>query len=133
MKLYREARIKDKAKISAHYKKHVLQPGEKFDKQNPKFPNMSIKDYLDAGEELSLEHAESIGSNSDIVGWVIEDHGELRNMKFRKSSKFVAGYSDVCIYESDFSDIENTFMLVKPSRLTKYEALYYCDLGNYHN
>lgn len=128
-----EARIKDANKILDHYNNHVLKPGEQFNSQNPKFPYMPVDDYLDAGEELSLEHAEPIGSSADVVGWVIYDHNEFRNLKFRKTSKFMSGYSDVCIYQTDFSDIENTFMLVKPSRLSKYEKLYYCDLGNFNN
>lgn len=128
-----EARIKDPRKILQHYQSHVLAPDEQFNPNNPKFPNMSVEEYLDAGEVLSLEHADPMGSNSDIVGWVIYDHNDYRNMKFRKNSLFMPGYSDVCIYKTDFSDIENTFMLCKPSRIHKYEQLYYCDLGNYGN
>ena len=121
--------------IESHYQRHVLAPHEAFDTQDPKFPYMTVDEYLDAGEELSLEHAEPMDSSANVVGCVIYDpqKDQYRNLKFRKQSKFKPGYSDVVIYDTDFDDFAQSFMLVKPSRLEKYKKQYFCDLGNYNN
>lgn len=81
-----EATFMNPSNLTSHYLSHVLQPGEKFNPSDPKFPPMTKKEYADYAEKLSLEKAgksDDYNTSTKVIGWEVEDG---RKVKFRKRS-----------------------------------------------
>ena len=113
-----------------HYFKHVLMPGERFNPEDPKFPYMSEEDYVNEAKELTLQSADKINSNSNIVGFVLQNYNDIKKIiKIRWPSKWDINYADIVIY-NDNDSVEDiyTFFLGKLDRLGKYESQYVYDL-----
>ena len=121
--------------LKRHYKDHVLKPGEKFNKNNPKFPsNMTIEDYERAAEELADEPATAmwdVDNAEGVVGWVLHHGNDRTNriVKIRKHSKFVPGFYDVVLYVDNKDDNQIfSFMCGKPSNMANWAYDYQYDL-----
>lgn len=106
--------------------KRVVSYNEVFDRNNPKFPNMTKEEYFKAAEELSLEPYGDPGSNSDVIGFISTDKRgrDERAVKIRKVSKFNPNYSDLVIYIDDEGYTPDnasvsTFMLARNKRVEK--------------
>lgn len=123
IKLYNDRSVEDF--LHRRYPDKTIEDSyEIFDKNNPKFPNMTKDDYYDAAEELSLAQYGDPGSNSDIIGFISTDKRgrDERAVKIRKVSKFNPDYSDLVIYIDDEgynpgNAPVNTFMLAKRKRV----------------
>ncbi len=114
-----EATFLNAANLDRHYQKHVLQPGEVFNPDDPKFPHMSKEDYANRAETLSLVPAgDSEDRSSHIIGFEIEDG---RRVKIHKRSPFYPRdrFCEVVMYVED----ENrgteiiSYMLGRPGKL----------------
>lgn len=104
--------------------KRVISYDEIFDRNNPKFPNMTEDEYFNAAEELSLAQYGDPGSNSDVIGFISTDKRgkDERAVKIRTVSKFNPAYSDLVIYIDDEGYTPdnasvNTFMLARRKRV----------------
>ncbi len=122
-----EARFNEEDLIR-HYDEHVLKYGEAFDPNDPKFPTMSITQYGDKAEELSLEDFDPMYDMDDVknsvtgvLGFITqkEDRKEPTRVKIRIDSEMVHGYSDIVVYHED--DVLGhdvvTFFLMKKYRI----------------
>lgn len=121
--------------LKKHFNSHVLKKGEKFDKNDPKFPSdMTIQQYAKEAEELADEPAAAMWDvdNSDgVVGWVLHHGNDRTNriIKIRKHSKFVPGFYDVVLYVDNKDDNQIfSFMLGRPSNMSNWAYDYQYDL-----
>lgn len=129
-----EATFKGKAHLEEHFDEHVLKENESFNPANPKFPHsMTIQDYYNAAEELSLEKAgNSEDRHSEVIGWVNNRPGwpYPRKIKIRRHSKWNPGYRDVVVYVDDEKSGDNviTFYLGKSKVLFREKQHYLSEL-----
>lgn len=129
-----EATFKGKAHLEKHFNAHVLKENEQFDSNNPKFPhNMTIKDYYNEAEKLSLEKAgNSEDKHSEVVGWVNNKSGwpHPRKIKIRRHSKWDSSCRDVVVYVDDEKTGNNviTFYLGQPRVLFREKQYYLSEL-----
>lgn len=115
-----EATFDNYKNLLKHYQAHVLQPGEKFDENNPKFPYMSIHEYAERAKILSLEKAgTSEDRDSPIIGFEIEDGRKVKIKK--RSNLFSRGrYPEIVMYVTDDEkhyDAIITYYLGRPTKL----------------
>lgn len=108
-----------------HYGQHVLFGDELFDREDPKFPYMSMDEYDTGAHELSSHKADSIFSDSLYIGGKLND-GRL--VKIRTKSKYKPGYIDVVIYTDKPDEQVYTFMLARKSKIYKYRRQVVDDL-----
>lgn len=110
-----------------HYKKHVLSEGEKFSPENPKFPYMSMREYADRAEQLSLAPHKEIHNASEIdgaigvIGWKVhnDEWRRDRNMKINIDSPLHKGFVEIVIYV-DVADGDNqifSYMLANKNKV----------------
>lgn len=110
-----------------HYKKHVLSEDEEFAFQNPKFPFMSMKEYADRAEQLSLAPHKEIHDEAElngatgIIGWKVHNDGwrRDRNIKINLNSQLHQGFVEIVIYV-DVADGDNqifSYMLANKSKV----------------
>ena len=72
--------------LKKHYLSHVLQPGEQFNPEDPKFPYMTMEEYAQRAKELSEEPAGlSTDRSSHVIRFKVEND---RLEKCRKRSPF---------------------------------------------
>lgn len=125
-----EQRFLDLDKLYIHWDDHTSHRNEYvFDRGDPKFPNMSRKQYADEQEKLSLEDAKSpTDSSADVIGFQqVDPHhhfGKVNYVKIRKKSKFApqpyrdSGYSDMVIWKPENDEI-TTFYIQRPNSIKR--------------
>ena len=116
-----EATFKSPSNLKHHYDEHVLKEDEFFNYNDPKFPYMTMQEYADYAEELSLKKAKPISSFEElshtydgIIGWVANDP-EWRNpreIKINLNSEKHPGFIEIVGYVSPANgDNIMTYML----------------------
>lgn len=131
-KILREELALDEARFSGsnlerHYDKHVLKPDEEFDRNDPKFPYMTLDEYKKRAEILSKAAAGSYKKNKDnaknkVFGWLIQNDKspEKRYIKIRQNSPLMPGFPELVIYSENGVII--SYMLLRGlGRIVKYK------------
>lgn len=96
-----EATFLNPVNLHRHYLRHVLQPGEKFNPDDPKFPYMSESEYADRAEKLSLTPAgDSEDRVSHVIGFEIGDNRKVKIQK-RSSDYPQERFCEVVMYVED--------------------------------
>ncbi len=127
-----EATFMNPNNLDSHYRSHVLQPGEKFDPNDPKFPPMSKEEYANYAEKLSLENAgrsDDYNPSTKVIGWEI---GDGRKVKFRKISPFYPGtkFCEMVMYVDDDlhgNEIIN-YMIGRPGKIYRVKKQFVSEL-----
>ena len=105
-KIIDEAKFSGAEHLARHYKAHVLQDGEEFSVFDPKFPQMSLEEYANKAEDLSLADAKEIHSEEElkdargIVGWKADNVNwrNPRNIKINLDSPQHPGFIEIVAY-----------------------------------
>ena len=132
-----EATFKREETLKDHYDRHVLKPNEQFDASNPKFPPMSLKEYEDAAEALSLEKAQIITNEHElknargIIGWVATLPGwrNPRYIKIQTSSSRSPGFVEVVAYVDGDSSTGTQVMTYMLGKMGKKYKLFKDKIG----
>lgn len=127
-----ETTFANKRNLEKHYKDHVLEIGERFNPDNPKFPHMSMEQYDFLADELSNEKA-GLSTDRDpsthVIGFVLKDG---RSVKFRKRSQFYPRerFSELVIYVDDELRGHETisYMLGRPGKIFRMLQQYQSEL-----
>lgn len=124
-----EATFLNAANLHKHYLRHVQQPGEKFDPNDPKFPYMTEEEYAKRAEELSLAEAgDSEDRVSHIIGFEI---GDRRRVKIRKRSPYFPKerFCEVVLYVEDGRGSEViSYMLGRPGKIFRLKQQFVREL-----
>lgn len=133
-----EATFLNPENLKQHYLSHVMQnKDEKFDPNDPKFPPMSMEEYMRRAEELSEEPAgKSDDRVSHVIGFMIRDPktGKPRRCKFRKRSPFYKhesrSFPEMVIYvEDDILGHEIiSYMVARPGKIFRERQHYIGEL-----
>ena len=114
---------------------HVLRPGERFNNNDPKYPEtVTFDEYVKAAEDLSDEPALPISDlkvDGKVYGFVIKRDKDPtpRIVKIRTRSVFNPKYMDVILYKDNKEDNQIfTFYLCRRDRLHRYDKNYIYDL-----
>lgn len=125
MKQLLEATFNNESHLKKHYDRHVLKEGEKFNPYDPKFPHMTLEEYADAAEALTLAtyknvetRDELMSTRSGVVGWVANNESwkNPRNIKIKLNSDKMPGYMEIVAYTESYEDAGNqvyTYMLAR--------------------
>lgn len=131
-----EATFSGQAHLERHYNDHVLKPDEEFNRDDPKFPNMTIQEYADAAEELSLAKAqpmtkEDIKYARGIIGWLalkddpIKPWKGPREVKINLDSPKHPGFMEIVAYVDNAKDGNQIFSYMLARRGKKYREIEY--------
>ena len=106
-----------------HYKRHVLKYKEPFDENDPKFPFMTMNEYRDRAENLSLEPAgTSEDRQSHVIGFYVKDN---RKVKVKKRSNFFPDkrFCEVVVYVTDDDTNKDAIISYYLGRFNKIYSL----------
>lgn len=118
--------------LTKHYNEHVLAPDEEFNIGDPKFPNMTIQEYADSAEELSLAKAQEVKNEDElknaigIIGWLADNKEgphpwrHPRNIKINLDSPKHPGYMEIVAYVDDASAGNQVMSYMLARRGKKY-------------
>lgn len=132
-KIIDEAKFNGEEHIQRHYADHVLKDGEEFSALDPKFPHMSVQEYVDSAEELTLADAKEIHSEEElrtargIIGWKANNINwrNPRNIKINLDSPKHPGFIEIVAYV-DSEEAGNQIMSYMLGRRSKK----YREFGN---
>lgn len=121
-----EAQFQGYYHLLKHFDAHVLQDGEEFSTDDPKFSPMTMQEYAKAAKELTESPARIIdnidelsNANSGIVGWVASDPrwGGNRAIKINLNSPHRPGFIEIVGHKEDPNDDQIfTYMLARPNK-----------------
>lgn len=133
-KILDEATFSGANHLNMHWKSHVLQDGEEFDFNNPKFPPMTEEEYAKSAEKLSLAKASIVETEEDlknargIIGWVSsrpEKYAGTRCVKIDTNSKKHFGFIEIVVYVDDAEHGNQIFTYMLAKRGRKYREFAY--------
>lgn len=124
-----DAQFSNIESLKRHYIDHVLQLGEEFDPSNPKFPYMTIQEYIERAKNLAMTragHSDDYRPETEYVGFISQRKGcgqpRPRFIKFRKKSEFNEEFGEIVVYVKGYGEYRDeiiSYYMTRPHKLFK--------------